>query len=164
MTVCVEIFSALVWWLQCARGGGFLETGVGEDGSRHWSDNLLPRASSSSLHPPPPVTPISPALGSSAVSTQYFYCGLLFVESHYLRFHTSIYDITIKLSGGERECCTEAQHILYSKIPFGAALSSRNIATCTTRSTMWHMSPPENWIRSLFHKLSPPAAVCQQKS
>ena len=43
---------------------------------------------------------------------------------------------TIKLSGWERECCTEAQRILYSKIRFGAALSSRNIAICTTRSTM----------------------------
>ena len=48
----------------------------------------------------------------------------------------SIELLTIKLSGGERECCTEAQRILYRKIRYGAALSSRNIAICTTRSTM----------------------------
>ena len=35
-------------------------------------------------------------------------------------------------------CCTEAQHILYSKLKlrFGAALSSRNIATNNTFSML----------------------------
>ena len=48
-------------------------------------------------------------------------------------------DPTIKLSGGERKCCTVVQHISNSKIHYGAALSSRNIAICTTCSTMWPM-------------------------
>ena len=52
---------------------------------------------------------------------------------------------TIKLSGGERECCTTAQRILYSKIRFSAALSSRNIAICTTRSTMCAVSDYERY-------------------
>ena len=56
--------------------------------------------------------------------------------STYINVFYTILQHTIKLSGGERECCTEAQHILYSKIHFGAALSSRNIAICTNRSTM----------------------------
>ena len=38
---------------------------------------------------------------------------------------------------GERVLHRSAEYFLYSKICFGAALSSRNIAICTTRSTMW---------------------------
>ena len=35
-----------------------------------------------------------------------------------------VYSFTIKMTGGERECCTVAQPILYSKIRYGAALSA----------------------------------------
>ena len=48
----------------------------------------------------------------------------------------SIELLTIKLSGGERECCNVAQRILYCKIRCRAADTPRNMAICTTRSTM----------------------------